>query len=117
MGKIYAQNSLGLDDPRVGLLSNGEEEGKGNELIREATPLIAALPLNFIGNIEPKDLLKGGADVVVSDGFVGNIMLKSLEAATSVMGSLIREEIMADTRFQNRRAAGARRVPPRLQTG
>jgi glycerol-3-phosphate acyltransferase PlsX len=97
MGKIYAANSLGLPDPGVGILSNGEEEGKGNELVREAGALIAQLPLRYTGNVEPKDLLKGNADVVVCDGFVGNIMLKSLEAATSVMGSMIREEIMADT--------------------
>ena len=96
MGKVYAAASLGLSNPGVGVLSNGEEEGKGNELVRESSALIAALPLNFVGNVEPKDLLKGGVDVVVSDGFVGNILLKSLEAATSVMGSMIREEIMAD---------------------
>ncbi len=97
MGKIYANSSLGLSNARVALLSNGEEEGKGNELIREATPLLEALPLNFIGNIEPRELLKGGADVVVADGFVGNIALKTLEAASSVMGNLIRQEIMAGT--------------------
>ncbi len=97
MGKIYAHTSLGLTDARVALLSNGEEEGKGNDLIREATPLIAALPLNFVGNIEPKEMLQGGADVVVADGFVGNIALKSLEAATRAMGGVIRDELMADT--------------------
>ncbi|MFN8452793.1 MAG: phosphate acyltransferase PlsX [Anaerolineae bacterium] len=97
MGKIYAKNSLSLDNPAVGLLSNGEEEGKGNELVHEASALIAQLPINFIGNVEPKDLLNGGADVVVSDGFVGNILIKSLEGATSAMGKLIREEIMHDT--------------------
>ncbi len=97
MGKIYAKGTLGLSNPGVGLLSNGEEEGKGNELVHEASALIAALPLNFVGNVEPKDLLKGDADVVVSDGFVGNIMLKSLEAASRVMGNMIREEIMHDT--------------------
>ena len=97
MGKIYANSSLGLSDARVAILSNGEEEGKGNELIREATPLIAALPLNFVGNIEPKEMLQGGADVVVADGFVGNIALKSLEAATRAMGGVIRDELMADT--------------------
>jgi glycerol-3-phosphate acyltransferase PlsX len=96
MGKIYAQNSLGLNNPRVGVLSNGEEEGKGNELVREASTLIAALPLNFVGNVEPKDLLRGNADVIVSDGFVGNIMLKSMEGATSEMGKMIREEVMRD---------------------
>jgi phosphate acyltransferase len=97
MGKIYATTTLGLSNPGVGLLSNGEEEGKGNALVHEASALIAALPLNFVGNVEPKDLLKGDADVVVSDGFVGNIMLKSLEAASRVMGNMIREEIMRDT--------------------
>ncbi len=96
MGKIYA-TTLGQPDARVALLSNGEEEGKGNELVHAATPLIAALPLNFIGNIEPREMLKGGADVVVADGFVGNITLKSLEATSSVMGTLIRDELMADT--------------------
>jgi len=97
MGKIYANNTLGLSNPGVGILSNGEEEGKGNELVHEASTLIAALPINFVGNVEPKDLLKGDADVVVSDGFVGNIMLKSLEAASRTMGNMIREEIMRDT--------------------
>ena len=96
MGKLYAENTLGLADPRVGILSNGEEEGKGNELVREAGKLIEALPLNFVGNVEPKDMLTGGADVVVCDGFVGNILLKALEATSSVMGSMIRDEIMAD---------------------
>lgn len=97
MGKIYAKSSLGLENPSVGLLSNGEEEGKGNALVHEASKLIAALPLNFVGNIEPKDLMNGVADVVVSDGFVGNILIKSLEGATSAMGKLIREEIMSTT--------------------
>ncbi|MCC6804566.1 MAG: phosphate acyltransferase PlsX [Anaerolineae bacterium] len=97
MGKIYAKNSLNLENPKVGLLSNGEEEGKGNALVHDASALIAGLPLNFVGNVEPKDLLSGGADVVVSDGFVGNILIKSLEGATSTMGKLIREEIMSST--------------------
>lgn len=97
MGKVYAKHSLNLDNPAVGILSNGEEEGKGNTLVHEASALIAELPLKFIGNVEPKDLLNGGADVVVCDGFVGNILIKSLEGATSTMGTLIREEIMRDT--------------------
>ncbi|HVU14932.1 MAG TPA: phosphate acyltransferase PlsX [Phototrophicaceae bacterium] len=97
MGRIYARNSLKLDNPKVALLSNGEEEGKGNQLIHEASALLQTLPVNFVGNIEPKDLLKGEADVVVSDGFVGNILLKSLEAATRTMGNMIRDEIMHDT--------------------
>jgi glycerol-3-phosphate acyltransferase PlsX len=97
MGKIYAKSALGLNDPKVGVLSNGEEEGKGNELVREASALIANLPLRFIGNVEPKDLLSGDADVVVSDGFVGNIMVKSLEATSRTVSNLIRQEIMAGT--------------------
>lgn len=93
MGKLYAQSALGLENPRIGVLSNGEEEGKGNQLVQEASALIRALPLNFVGNIEPKDFLKGTADVVVADGFVGNIMLKSLEGATSKMANVIRTEL------------------------
>lgn len=95
MGDIYAKSLLGVTSPRVGLLSNGEEEGKGNDLVRETGPLLRALPLNFIGNVEPKDIVKDHADVIVSDGFVGNIMLKSLEAATSMVVSLLREELMS----------------------
>ncbi len=97
MGRIYAKSALGLENPAIAVLSNGEEEGKGNELVREASALIAALPLRFVGNIEPKDLLSGEADVVVSDGFVGNIMLKSLEATSRLVSNLIREELMAGT--------------------
>lgn len=98
MGKLYAQHTLNVDDPRVALLANGEEEGKGNALIHEAGALIRELPLRFTGNIEPKDVLKGEADVVVMDGFVGNVFLKSLEAATSAMAGLIREELMRTAR-------------------
>lgn len=95
MGDIYAKSLLGISRPRIGLLSNGEEEGKGNDLVREAGPLIRALPLHFVGNVEPKDLVKDEVDVIVSDGFVGNIMLKSLEAATSMVVNLLREELMS----------------------
>lgn len=93
MGEIYSRLSLGIAKPRVGILSNGEEEGKGNDLIRAASVLMQDLPINFIGNVEPKDLLTNGADVIVTDGFVGNIMLKTLEAATRAMGNMIRDEI------------------------
>lgn len=99
MGHMYAEHSLKLKRPRVGILSNGEEEGKGSELVREASDLIARLPVvNFIGNVEPKDMLRDGVDVVVADGFVGNITIKTLEAATREMGKVIREEIMRSTR-------------------
>lgn len=95
MGTIYARSALNLKNPRVGLLSNGEEEGKGNQLVQEAGALIRASDVNFIGNIEPKDLLKGAADIVVADGFVGNILLKSLEGATSALVHALRDELMS----------------------
>jgi glycerol-3-phosphate acyltransferase PlsX len=95
MGKIYAHSALNLNSPRVGLLSNGEEEGKGSQLVQDATALLHTATLNFIGNVEPKDLLTGGADVVVCDGFVGNILIKALEGATSMMARVLREELMS----------------------
>lgn len=96
MGQIYAQKALSLQNPRVALLSNGEEETKGNQLIHEAAELLKSSPMNFIGNIEPRDMLKGDADVIVSDGFVGNIAIKTLEAMGSVLFNLIRQEIKQD---------------------
>jgi len=96
MGKIYAQNVLKLPTPRIALLSNGEEEGKGNQLIHEASALIQALEVNYVGNVEPKDVLSGKADVVVSDGFVGNIAVKTFEASASYLGEMIRDELTRD---------------------
>jgi glycerol-3-phosphate acyltransferase PlsX len=93
MGHTYGQIALNLPSPRIGILSNGEEEGKGNDLIRTATELIRALPLNFVGNVEPKQILRGATDVIVADGFVGNIMLKSMEAATRTMAETLRTEL------------------------
>lgn len=96
MGSIYAHSVLGYQKPRVVLLSNGEEEGKGNEQVREAAELFKALPINFIGNAEPKDIfLKNYADVIVSDGFAGNLMLKTFEATSRLLSGAIRTEIMA----------------------
>lgn len=80
MGSLYAEHVLGQEKPRVALLSNGEEEGKGNELVKTTAGLLAQSGLNFTGNVEPKEIFKGAADVVVADGFVGNIALKSMEA-------------------------------------
>lgn len=96
MGQIYAQKALSLQNPRVALLSNGEEETKGNQLIHETTELLKSSQMNFVGNIEPGDMLKGDADVIVSDGFVGNIAIKTLEAMGSVLFKLIRQEIKQD---------------------
>lgn len=97
MGHIYAKTSLKIDNPRIALLSNGEEEGKGNQLIHEAQALIQRSTLNFIGNIEPKEILRGGTDIVVMDGFVGNIFLKTFEAATSYLSGIIRAELTRNT--------------------
>ena len=90
MGSIYVERVLGTVNPRVALISNGEEEGKGNTLIQEATPLLANSELNFIGNIEPKEFMRGVADVAVADGFTGNILMKTAEAVSSYMAELIR---------------------------
>jgi glycerol-3-phosphate acyltransferase PlsX len=98
MGSLYAQHALGLQQPRVALLANGEEETKGNQLTQEAAVLIRELPVHFVGNIEPKVILKGVVDVVVCDGFVGNIMLKSLEGATRAVVDLLRHELRASVR-------------------
>ncbi|MFN8377257.1 MAG: phosphate acyltransferase PlsX [Anaerolineae bacterium] len=93
MGSIYAERALGIAKPRVGLLSNGEEEGKGNDLTRATAPLLQQAPINYIGNVEPKEVLRNGADVVVMDGFVGNVFLKTLEAGTGMVVSTLRDEL------------------------
>src|SRR5216683_1209074 len=79
MGEIYFRSMFGVARPRVGLLSIGEEEGKGNELTRESFHLLKHLPLNFVGNVEGRDIYSGKVDVIVADGFVGNVALKTSE--------------------------------------
>jgi len=96
MGSVYAQAVLGCDQPRVALLSNGEEPGKGNTLVKEAYSLLSKASLNFIGNVEPKEVLTGKTDVVVSDGFTGNVLIKTLEATAKMLTTLIRQEITAN---------------------
>jgi glycerol-3-phosphate acyltransferase PlsX len=93
MGSLYAEKVRRVTRPRVGLLSNGEEAGKGNQLVRDTYPLLAASGLNFIGNVEGKEVLAGQADVVVTDGFTGNILLKSSEAVAALIIDTIREKI------------------------
>lgn len=95
MGSIYASCVTGKARPTVGLVSNGEEEGKGNELVKEASKLLEQSSLNFVGNIEPKDFMAGEIDVAIADGFVGNIMLKTAEATAKTLTNLIRTEIQA----------------------
>jgi phosphate acyltransferase len=96
MGQIYAQKALGFKNPKVALLSNGEEETKGNQLIHETSELLKASKMNFVGNIEPREMLQGKADVIISDGFVGNIAIKTLEAMGNTLFKLIRQEIQSD---------------------
>ncbi len=99
MGNIYAQSVLGIAKPRVGLVSIGEEEGKGNAQVKEAYDLIKATPgLHFVGNLEGKDIPAGSADVVVTDGFTGNVIIKLSEGVASLIVQGLREEIMRTTR-------------------
>ena len=93
MGEIYSRTIFHNSRPRVGLLSIGEEEHKGNELTRAALPLLKALPLNFIGNIEGRDIFSGIADVVVCDGFIGNVALKVSEGLVDMFVSMLRESL------------------------
>jgi glycerol-3-phosphate acyltransferase PlsX len=98
MGNIYAKTMLGKVNPRIGLVSNGEEEGKGNDLVRETYPLLEASSLNFVGNIEGKELFGGKADVAVTDGFTGNVLLKSTEAVAKLIIDVLKEELMGSLR-------------------
>jgi glycerol-3-phosphate acyltransferase PlsX len=89
MGNVYAEKVRGVRSPKVGLVSNGEEEGKGNELVRAATPLLKESGLNYYGNVEGKEVIGGKVDVAVTDGFTGNVMLKTAEA----VGKLILDRV------------------------
>jgi len=93
MGSVYAEHFLGKQNPRVGLLSIGEEKSKGNELTRDSHELLEASDLNFIGNVEGRDIFMGDVDVVVTDGFVGNVVLKFTESIISYITSLVKEGI------------------------
>lgn len=98
MGTIYAEKVLGKANPRLGLLSNGEEAGKGNQLIKDTLPFLKDSGLNFIGNVEGKELFSGQVDVVVTDGFTGNVLLKSSEAVAKLIIDILREELMSSLR-------------------
>jgi glycerol-3-phosphate acyltransferase PlsX len=89
MGSAYAEKVRGVKSPKIGLVSNGEEEGKGNALVRAATPLLKNSGLNYYGNVEGKEVIGGKIDVAVTDGFVGNVMLKTAEA----VGQLILDQV------------------------
>ncbi len=92
MGQVYAEDVLKIDEPLTGLLSNGEEESKGNEMSKEAHELLAKLP-NFSGNVEGNDIFNGSVDVVVCDGFVGNIVLKTAEGVADTIGKIIKKNL------------------------
>ncbi|MEP7135444.1 MAG: phosphate acyltransferase PlsX [Chloroflexota bacterium] len=93
MGSVYAERVRGVKNPRVGLISNGEEAGKGSELVKGAYPLLESAKLNFIGNVEGKEIFSGQTDVAVTDGFTGNVLLKSTEAVAKLIVEKIRETI------------------------
>jgi phosphate acyltransferase len=96
MGSVFANKVRGISRPRVGLLSNGEESGKGNELVKGTYPLLVESDINFIGNVEGKELFGGAADVVITDGFTGNILLKSSEAVAKLLTEIIKQEIKSN---------------------
>ena len=93
LGSIYAEKVRGAKNPKVGLVSNGEEEGKGNELVKAATPLFKAANLNYVGNVEGKEVIGGKVDVAVTDGFTGNVMLKTAEAVGKLIVDYVRTAI------------------------
>jgi glycerol-3-phosphate acyltransferase PlsX len=107
MGSIYAEVALARVRPSVATLSNGEEQGKGNAILAEAIPLIRALPINYVGNIEGKDVTSGAVDVIVVDGFAGNIFLKGAEGVVATMTDLIRQELTSSL-FRKVLTAGLR---------
>lgn len=98
MGSIYAQKMLKVDKPRVGLVSNGEEPGKGNQLVKDTYTLLENSHLNFIGNVEGKEIFGGHTDVAVTDGFIGNVLLKSSEAVAKLFTEMLKEELTASLR-------------------
>jgi phosphate acyltransferase len=104
MGSVYAEKVRSINNPRIGLLNVGTEDGKGNELTKNAFDLMKKAPINFVGNVEARDLLQGVADVVVTDGFSGNIALKTVEGTASALFSMIKDTFM--TSFKTKIAAG-----------
>jgi glycerol-3-phosphate acyltransferase PlsX len=95
MGSVYARYLLGRQNPRVGLLSIGEEEHKGNDVTRKAYALLKALPLNFVGNVEGGDVFRGETDVIVCDGFIGNVALKVSEGLVEMIKHMLQESLDA----------------------
>ena len=111
MGAVYARTMMGTADPRVGLLSNGEEPGKGSQLVQEAHRLLAAAPVTFVGNVEGKALFDGHCDVAVSDGFAGNVALKTAEGVGEYLFATLRREAMSSLGAK----VGGQLLKPRLR--
>lgn len=95
MGYVYMKNVMKLENPRVGLVNIGAEEDKGDELTKEAYKLLSASGINFVGNIEPRDIFRGDCDVLVCDGFAGNVILKQSEGMASFLLKMLKNELMA----------------------
>lgn len=104
MGSIYSEKVRGINNPRVGLLNIGTEDKKGNELTKKTFQLLNNLPINFVGNVESRDLLDGPADVVVTDGFTGNMVLKTIEGTALSVFSMLKKTFTSSTK--NKLAAG-----------
>jgi len=90
IGSVYAERGLGIVNPRVGVLSNGEEDSKGNELTRAASELLDSAPVNYVGYVEGRDFFNGKVDVIVCDGFTGNVALKTMEGVASFAGEILK---------------------------
>ena len=112
MGSIYSEKVRGIAKPRVGLLNIGTEEKKGNELTRHAFDLLKSADLNFVGNVEARDLLEGVADVVVTDGFTSNMVLKTIEGTALSMFKMLKTALMSS--FTSKLAAAV--LKPNLKT-
>lgn len=93
MGKVYMQSVLGVENPRIALMSIGEEEGKGNELIKRTHAILKSMDINFVGNIEGRDAYLGKSDLIVTDGFTGNVTIKVAEGVVDVVMSMLKREI------------------------
>lgn len=112
MGSIYMKNIMGIANPRVAIVNIGAEEEKGNALVKEAFPMLKACPeINFTGSIEARDVVEGGADVVVCDAFVGNVLLKTLEGTGNVLMTKLKEALMSSVRSK----IGALLIKPALK--
>ncbi len=112
MGSIYMQEVMGMKNPRVGLVNNGAEEEKGNALTKEAHQLLKHSGLNFVGNVEARDLPLGACDVIVCDGFVGNVIMKLMEGCAISFSNMLKQEFLKKTRYQ----VGAALAKPALRS-